>query len=178
MNNLPKRKPLRLSKHDYSKNGVYFVTICVIDRHCILGKIHVGDDALGVPLSEQRHTVELSSIGKIVDEQLNDFSHFYDHIKIDRYIIMPNHIHMILVVSIDGTSRAPSPTTDNENQALTDKFVPQFVSTLKRFIHKKCGFTIFQRSYNDRIVRNYEEYNRICKYIHENPRNWKHDKYH
>jgi len=175
-NQLPQRKQLRLNKYDYSKTGAYFVTMCVVDRHCILGRIHVGVDALGDPPSKQNHTVELSSIGKSVEVQLHRFSQYYDNIKINRYIVMPNHIHMILIVS-NGSPRASTPTIDNKNQTLADKTVPRFVSTLKRFIHKECGFTIFQRSYNDRIIRNEDELNFYRRYIQDNPIRWKYDKY-
>jgi len=81
---------------------------------------------------------------------------------------MPNHIHMILFGEdgFDGTSKAPSPT----NAA-----IPHFVSTFKCFCHRQAGFTIFQRSYHDHVIRNDKDYLKIWEYIDSNPAKWEED---
>ncbi|MBR2312931.1 MAG: hypothetical protein IKA46_06555, partial [Clostridia bacterium] len=112
-NELPKRKPTRLYGFDYSTEGLYFITICTKDRKCILSKI-VGD----VPLSNTDHhvgggaldapRVVLTDIGKIVERHLlgcNKMPSVY----IDKYVIMPNHIHII--VGISRGVEAPPPTS-------------------------------------------------------------------
>ena len=98
---LPKRKPTRLKGYDYSQNGAYFVTICTHNRKCILGNI-VGQ---GLAPAE----IVLSQYGKIAKEQLLDLENRYKTIKIDKYVIMPNHIHIIVI--LDNTAGAsPCPT--------------------------------------------------------------------
>ena len=156
---LPKRKPTRLKEYDYSTPGAYFVTICAKDRKNIFSKITVGDGVLDVPKSE------LTQYGLIADKYINQINGFYAHITVDKYIIMPNHIHLILSIS-DGTSRTPSPT---------NSLVSKFVSTLKRFCNKKYGENIFQRSFHDHIIRNDKDYEDIWKYIDSNELKWEED---
>ena len=162
----PKRKPTRRINFDYDRSGVYFITICTKNRKCRLS--NVGDGALDVPKET------LTTEGKIVQRHL--LSHLTPALCIEKYVIMPNHIHFLLFVraELDGTSRAPSPT----NAAATssaNQIVPRFVSTFKRFCHAEIGEKIFQRSYHDRVIRNQDEYNRIWNYIERNPEFWKKD---
>ena len=92
INNLPKRKPTRLEKYDYSQNGVYFITICTKDRQPILCDI-VGT---GVP---DRPKIKLLNHGVIADKYINQLNNFYKDIRIDKYAIMPDHIHLLLSIS-------------------------------------------------------------------------------
>lgn len=85
------RKPNRLKNHDYSQNGVYFITVCVKNRNPILSYIPVGANC-----------VRLSKIGKAVEEEINNISKIYANVTVENYVIMPNHIH--LLVFIDGFS--------------------------------------------------------------------------
>ena len=177
----PVRKIIRLDNYDYSKEGYYFVTICTKNYAMMFWKPLPDVGAtLGRPLSEYRRLEQtlvgdfknaLTDIGAIVDKEINNIHNCYDNcVFIDRYVIMPNHIHFILKIGagVSGTSRAPSPTNE---------IVPQYVSMLKRFINKDIGFNIFQRSYYDRIIRNEKEYIAISKYIHNNPIKWDVDEY-
>jgi REP element-mobilizing transposase RayT len=163
MNNdkrIPRRKPTRLKKFDYDTAGAYFVTICTEGRRKSLSKI-VGDDVLGVP-----NNVELLSYGRIVEKYINQLNDFYSDITVDQYVIMPNHIHIILFVSESGTPRTSSPTLRQTSR------VPNFVSTLKRFCNREYGRNIWQRGYYDHIIRNYKDYEEHVKYIYENPIRW------
>ena len=163
-NALPKRKPNRLQGYDYSSNGVYFVTICTQNKECVLSRI-VGDGVLDVP------KIELSKYGKAVDEQIALMNSMLDNVIVEKYVIMPNHIHLLIRIeniSENGTSRAPSPT---------NSVIAIFVSTLKRFTNKNAGEKIWQRSYYDHIVRNENEYLKIWEYINSNAQKWQNDKY-
>ena len=163
-NALPKRKPNRLQGYDYSSNGVYFVTICTQNKDCILGRI-VGGGVLDAP------KIELSKYGKAVDEQIALINSIYDNVIVEKYVIMPNHIHLLIRIeniSESGMSRAPSPT---------NSVIAIFVSTLKRFTNKNAGEKIWQRSYYDHIVRNENEYLKIWEYINSNAQKWQNDKY-
>ena len=157
---LPERKIIRLQNYDYSTSGAYFITICTGDHAQILSNI-VGDGALDVP-----KTV-LTDIGRIVDKHILSTNNI-PSVTVDKYVIMPNHIHVILIVDNNGTSKAPSPTNN---------IISHSVSTLKRFINKEIGYNIFQRSFYDHVIRDEQDYLKIWNYIDTNPAKWQEDKY-
>ena len=158
---VPKRKSTRLQNFDYNNVGVYFITICTRDRQQILSDI-VGGDVLDAPPS-----VELLPCGMVADKIINQLNDFYDNLSVENYVIMPNHIHIILFVNSleNGASRTSPPTRQHSA-------VPHFVSTFKRFCNKEIGNNIFQRSFHDHVIRDREDYDEIVKYICENPMNW------
>ena len=169
--NLPKRKKIRLQNYDYSECGAYFITICTDKRRKILSKI-VGVGVLDDPFFDPQTVevgvlddprVELTAYGKIAEKYINQLNDFYDNISVEQYVIMPNHIHMILFACDDGSSRTPTPT-DKPNA-----IVPAFVSTFKRFCNKEFGENIWQRYYYDHIIRDKHDFEEISKYIYENP---------
>ncbi len=157
------RKEIRLKNYDYSRNGLYFITICTKDKIPYLSEIKgVGDGVLDVP----QH--KLTEYGTFVNDQIKEINSIYEKIKIIKYVIMPDHVHMIIYIFdeykiINGTSRPPSPT---------NKKIPSVISALKRFVNKKTGFNIWQRSYYDHIIRNKKEFFEIFRYIENNPLNW------
>ena len=170
-----KRKPTRLHNFDYGTTGAYFITICTQDRQKILSEIvtatncsadlnSVGDGALDVP------QVRLTKMGEIVEKYLLSSENIRG-VEIGGYIIMPDHIHAIILVRdlSNGTSRAPSPTATNE-------VLPHIVSTFKRFCNKEIGSNIFQRSYYDHVIRDRKDYETKIQYIYENPTKWYYDK--
>ena len=161
-NELPKRKDLRLKSFDYSSAGAYFITMCTEDRRQILSRV-VGVDVPGDPKS-----IELLPYGVVADKYINQLNKFYDNVTIDKYVIMPNHIHILLIVRDNGSPRTSTPT----KQTLT---VSHFVSTFKRFCNKEYGGNIWQRGFYDHIVRGREDYEEIVKYICENPLRWCYD---
>lgn len=160
-NDLPQRKPLRKEGFDYDFCGVYFITICTQDRREILSQI-VGVDVPDDPYDYQQ--IKLTDYGTIADKYVKQLNDFYNHLSIEWYVIMPNHIHILLNV-LDGTSRTSSPTKQHST-------VSQFVSTFKRFCNKEYGGNIWQRGYNDHIIRDREDYEKHVRYIVENPMNW------
>ncbi len=176
MTDLPERKRIRLGEYDYSDAGAYFVTICTKNKQCILSDI-VGGGALDAP------RVELTSYGKILDDEIQKSMRIYQHIQIDKYVIMPNHVHMIINIlyNPNGTSRAPSYANgvDGTSRApsRTNETIPAFVSILKRFTNKKCGEKIWHRSYYDHVIRTEHDYAQIWQYVDENPTKWESDEY-
>ncbi|MBQ5601771.1 MAG: hypothetical protein IIU77_02985 [Clostridia bacterium] len=169
---LPKRKDLRLRQYNYSSKGAYFVTICIKDRKRILSHIikpSVGVGALDDPTTPQ---IQLTKIGKTTEKYLLS-SENIPGVKIDRYVIMPDHIHVIIFLypdkyatRKDGSSKAPTPTNE---------MLPHIVSTFKRFCNKELGNNIFQRGYIEHIIRDREDYETRTKYIYENPMRWYYD---
>ena len=169
------RKKMRLQNYNYASYGAYFITICTEQRRPTLSRI-VGDDVLGVPYPTKDIpcSVKLLPCGKIVDKYINQLNDFYDNIQIDRYVIMPNHVHIILFLhpfyehelnTEGGTPRTSSPTRKAVG-------VSQFVETLKRFCNKEYGMNIWQYRSYDHIIRNQKDYEEHVNYIYYNPIRW------
>ena len=148
MNDLPARKHIRLEHFDYSTAGAYFITICVKDRKPLLSEI-VGDDAHIVP----------KPYGLIVEKYIRNVP------QIEKYVIMPDHIHMIIRLE-DGSMWASTPTKSLPNK------ISSIVRSIKVLTAKEIGQSIFQRSYYDHVIRNRQDYNEICEYIENNPKKY------
>ena len=161
-NKLPRRKATRLKSFDYNTTGAYFVTICTANRRKTLSRI-VGVDVLGDP-----NNVKLLPHGIVANKYINQLNEFYNHITVDQYIIMLNHIHIILFVRDDGSPRTSTPTKQTSA-------VSHFVSTFKRFCNKEYGENIWQRGFHDHVIRGREDYEEIVKYIYDNPIRWCYD---
>ena len=151
------RKSLRLKEWDYSGAGYYFVTVCVKEKKHLLGRC-VGADVLIGP------HIELSQYGKSVENILSQMPN------VDKYVVMPNHIHMIFAIPVqkdgeNGPMRTSAPT------------IPGLVRYFKRMVTQQCGDSIWQRSYYDHIIRDEADYLRIWEYIEENPAKWTEDEY-
>ncbi len=166
----PKRKPTRLKEFDYNTTGAYFITICTQNRRCLLSRI-VGTGVLDCPQTE------LTRYGEIADKYIKQLNEFYNHLSVEDYVIMPNHIHLLLWVkenkpdNENGQSRTPVPT----NVERANSVCSQFVSTFKRFCNKEYGENIWQARFNDHIIRNRADYEEHVKYIYENPVCWCYD---
>ena len=91
MDELKKRKTPRYQSFDYNSSGVYFITICTQNRRCILSRI-VGTGIPNCPHSE------LTKYGQIADKYIKQLNDFYHHLSVEEYVIMPNHIHLLLGV--------------------------------------------------------------------------------
>jgi REP element-mobilizing transposase RayT len=131
--------------------------------------------------------MKLNDYGKIVSECLKKIPMIHNNLELDYHVIMPNHIHAIIIV---GDAKFASPTLSKikvvtENDALTDRTKMVLSKIIQQF-KRKCtleirnmGFKNFkwQRSFYDRIIRNEKELFNIRKYIEQNPSKWEIDKY-
>ena len=164
-NGYEKRKHSRLKTYDYTNSGCYFITFCTKDRGHVLSSI-VGRGALTPP------RVELTNIGKIAAEVIERTSVVYPGISIDNYVIMPNHVHLLIRISpVDGGVRAPRPT---ENGSVS---ITEVIKAMKSITTRKIGTKIWQTSFYDHVIRNDEDYQTRFRYIKENPAKWQQDKY-
>lgn len=157
MNELPRRKNIRLKDYDYSQNGYYFVTICTHEKKCVLWGPNVGAP-IGRP--------ELSEIGNIIENAIKNIPAIYKNVLIDNYVIMPNHIHMIIVLQDSEGGRAMHAPT-----------ISTIINQFKGYVTKQIGQSIWQKSFHDHIIRNDKEYHEIYEYIENNPLKWELDKY-
>ncbi len=156
-NNLPSRKHPRLNTFDYSSSGAYFITICTQDRQCILSNF-IKHELFPVK-------IKYTEYGKIAEEQLILLEKRYPSVKVDQYVIMPDHIHIILVIHDDKSEASFHPT------------VSDIVCTYKSLTTRECKKVgsiqkLFQTSFYEHIIRNHEDYIEISKYIQENPTHW------
>lgn len=163
------RKPNRLRGYDYSKNNLYFVTICVQDKLCFFGSvISVGTGRdLSVHNSDENISVQLNQYGMIVQKQIEWLTQQYQYVDIHNYVVMPNHIHMIL--EIDNLRIGSNEIKIKSLSSL----IGAFKTTSSKLIHES-GFLQFswQRSFHDHIIRNEKSYQNISNYIDLNPQNW------
>ena len=143
----PVRKRTRLENFDYASPNYYFVTICTHDKKCILGKPGT-----------------LNTLGKIARDALLNIPQHFPHAIIDKYVVMPNHIHAIIVLRGEGISLS--------------HILGQYKSHVTRQIrHIHPGTNVWQRSFHDRIIRNQKEYEAYWLYIDANPINWEKDEH-
>ena len=140
-----KRKHPRLKAYNYTQRGFYFITICTNEKKCFFG-----------------NPVVLNQYGKIVEIELMEITNHYSGIRIDKYVIMPNHIHFIVEITEDGTDLL--------------NIIGSFKSVVTRKIHQfEPKLTLWQTSFHDHVIRNQKSYERIWNYIDGNPSKWEED---
>lgn len=172
------RKRNRLLDYDYSQYGVYFVTICTKDRKNLFWVI---DNIVGASIARPNEGYVLSDIGKIAEDGIKNISQYYS-VNIDCYVVMPNHVHILMEIVADGGRAMLAPTSDaasryKENTGDVTSTLSNIVRQYKGYVTKKIGFSPWQKSFYDHIVRNREEYLKIFEYIMTNPLKWNIDKY-
>ena len=151
---LPKRKKIRLEGYDYASCGAYFVTVCVADRNVLLWNT-VGADMI------RPKKPPLSTCGETVKTAIEQISCYYANVVVNKYCIMPNHVHMIIFILPDENGRIISAPT-----------LSVIIGSMKRWVSKQIGFSIWQKSFYDRIIRNEQGYREAWQYIDENPLRW------
>jgi putative transposase len=157
------RKHPRLHGYDYNQEGIYFLTFCTANRAKTLSSV-VGRDDLGTPA-----VVALTGIGRIVEKNIGLISKFYPDAVVDNYVIMPNHVHLIIRLSSlpEGAPRSSRPT----------ERIPRIISAIKRFTNKEAGMNLWQVSYHDHIIRDESDYLTRYQYIDNNAAKWVEDEY-
>ena len=144
-NRFPGRKYPRLKQYDYSKQNFYFITICTEQKVCLFG-----------------HPGKLNGFGKIAEETLITIPEHFPGIRIDKYVIMPNHVHIIFEI------------VDNGSDLLNA--IGSFKAGVSRQIHKlDPNIQVWQRSFHDHIIRDQKGYEKIWNYIETNPLKWEED---
>lgn len=173
------RRSIRLEGYDYSQAGAYFVTICIQSWKCLFGEIMDGD-------------MDLNDAGRMIETVWNEMPCHYRGIETDAFVIMPNHVHGIVVIVGAGPCACPEQIQQNKKgqpRGVAPTFLlPDVVHryktlTTKRYIDgvKQCGWSAFpgrlwQRNYYEHIIRNENALNRIREYINNNPAKWEIDR--
>jgi len=169
------RQSIRLRGYDYSSAGAYFVTICAWQRECLFGEVNGG-------------VTELSPYGRIVLNAWQDLPRHYRHIELDEFVVMPNHVHGIIVLHDDDS--AGCDVRAGLKPALTAAptkrhGLPEIVRGLKTFSARRInqlrdnpGAPVWQRNYYERVIRDERELDGIRQYIADNPQRWAEDENH
>lgn len=166
-NQLPVRKPLRMSHYDYNTPGAYFLTFCTHNRKhflsCIVGTIHESPEH------------QLTICGQIVDAVIRNIPPHL-HVTIDQYVIMPNHVHLIAVITEEDVLREirESPL---QSRSIMSKLIGYIKMNASKAIRQHYGDdAVWQRGYYDHVIRNREDYTALAEYIQTNPLRWELDK--
>ena len=160
------RRSIRLKEYDYSKAGAYFATICTLNKKHIFGGIRNG-------------LVELSMIGKIANKFWFEIPKHFEDVKLDEFIIMPNHIHGIIFVNDVnvGVQNFEPLQKQNRFQQIIPKSIGSIIRAYKSSVThwgKLNGYEHFkwQRNYWEHVIRNEDKQNKIRQYIQFNPLKW------
>jgi putative transposase len=172
---LPVRRSIRLPHFDYSQPAAYFLTICTHEKQCLLGAIVGAEVALGAR-------------GRIVDECWREIPTHFPNVEVPTHVVMPNHLHGIVVLRRRVTSQAPGDSRPAENAAprrigaLGTGSIPAIVRSFKaittRRVRERLGesaLALWQRSYYERVIRNEDEFRKTSEYIRLNPARWAFD---
>ena len=161
------RKQLRLNDFDYSGGGYYFITICTKNKTAFFGKI-------------ENEEIILNKNGKVAEKYWGQIPEHYQNVVLDEYIIMPNHIHGILIVGGDSkTGQCPVTTDKKSSYGIVSKVVNSYKGIVTKTIKSTLGEMNFawQRSFYDHVIRNDKALTEIRQYIQNNPLKWHLDEY-
>ncbi|MGB8316872.1 MAG: transposase [Ignavibacteriaceae bacterium] len=155
-------EPNRLKCWDYSTPGWYYITICTRNMKCWFGKI-------------EDEKVVLNGFGKTVEDFWKNIPDHYEKIELDYFVVMPNHMHGIIIINSVETGHAPSL---QHHGATLGNVIGSFKSAVTKWAHQN-GFTTFswQARFYDHIIRNEADLFRIRNYIQNNPLKWESDEY-
>ena len=151
------RKSIRLKNYDYASDGAYFVTICAQNKEYMFGNV-VDEKMILNPAEE------------MIKKWLFELKNKFKNIELDEYIIMPNHIHLIIFIM---NSAHGVPQIIQWFKTMTTN---EYIRNVKQSNWKPFDKKLWQRNYYDRIIRNEKELDKIRKYVFENPLKWKLDK--
>ena len=164
------RRSLRLKDYDYSQAGAYFVTICTQNKVPVLGEIVEG-------------VMRLNRFGNVVNKCWLEIPHHFPDVEIDAFVIMPNHMHGIIVLINNCRGEVTSPAPKGaETAPLRKCTLGQVIAYFKyqttkaiNQIHKTPGHRVWQRNYYEHVIRGEQDLDRIRQYIVDNPARWADD---
>ena len=160
------RRSIRLKSYDYSKPGAYFITLCVQSRQCLFGEMVKGE-------------MKLNGYGKFALQFWLEIPDYYSNVELDKFIVMPNHIHGILIIKNTVGVQNLEPL-QNKFQRIIPKSIGSIIrgykiGVTKWFRNNTNIYSVWQRNYYEHIIRNEKELNQIREYISNNPLQWELD---
>ena len=167
--NIYRIKSARHPNWDYGSNAAYFVTVCTKNRQHYFGVCST--------------TMQLSEIGEIAHRYWIEIPNHFPFVKLDAFVVMPNHVHGILIISGNNAVETPKLGVSTKPGGKNPKWNPGNLGVIlnqykrictinARKIHADYGW---QSRFHDHIIRDNDEFERIRQYIINNPLNWKND---
>lgn len=166
-----RRRSTRLRGYDYSLRGAYFVTICSVNRACLFGEIVNGE-------------IRLHQAGFTVQECWEEIPAHFPDVELDEFVVMPNHVHGIIVVSSGKGAACRAPTVERFGRPVPGSIptvMRSFKSAATKRTNQMCrspGAKLWQRNYWEHIIRNETELSRLREYVLTNPMRWELDRLH
>ena len=177
-----RRRSIRLREYDYSGIGAYFVTMCVADRECLFGEV----------LDESMRSNE---IGLVVAECWEAIPQHFPHIQLDEFVVMPNHIHGIIIIERRGTACRARFWDDGDDQGTACRaptvgtfgrpiagslstIIRSFKSAVTKQVNElreNRGVSVWQRNYYEHVIRDENDLCTVRQYIADNPMKWADD---
>ena len=163
------RRSVRLREYDYSRPGMYFITICTQNKECLFGDVVDGE-------------MVLNEHGRIARDEWVRAGGLRAEIELGQFVVMPNHLHGIVIIrrnAVGATGRSPLQTRRGPQPKSLGAFVAGFKPAVTRRINKlndSPGVSVWQRNYYEHVVRDENELARIREYIANNPAKWEFDR--
>ena len=157
--NLPKRKSIRYKNFDYSRCGSYFITISTKNREYLfwdMKKVYQTKQSNDLEHIINAEFLPLNYVGRIVEKHLMIWQNTYENVNIENFVIMPNHIHLIVSI-FDNEIKSENPN------------LSRMVAQFKAQVTKEMGESVWQKSYYDHIIANEKDFNNCFDYIEANP---------
>ena len=164
-----KRRSIRLQGYDYSQAGAYYFTVCTRDRKCLFGEV----------VDSQIH---VNRTGQTIQTVWDNLPQFYEGIELDAFVIMPNHVHGVILIgepvgAIHESPLPPVPIAERRRMLLS-KILGRFKMVTAKQINAlrgSSGQPLWQRNYYEHVIRDDQSLKRIRQYIADNPAQWKFD---
>ena len=156
----PKRKQNRLTEYDYSTPNAYFITICTEKRKNLFWK-----DAAATYAHPEN--IALTALGTLVRQRIEDIPKHYPMISVDHFVVMPNHVHLLLQIN-----------TDYDGRPMAAPTISTVINQTKGIISKQIGVSVWQKGFHDHVIRGKQDYTEIWEYIENNPCKWAEDELH
>ena len=139
------RKHPRRKRYDYATPNYYFITICTWEKRYIFW-----------------NKEKLNRYGEIAGQGFGGITHHFPDVTVDKFVVMPNHVHAILILQDDKTNIS---TVIGQYKSYVSKQTHEFDADCK----------VWQTSFHDHVIRNQKDYERIWLYIEANPARWEGD---
>jgi len=174
----------RLQNWDYGSNGAYFITICTHNREHFFGTVLLEPQFIAtLPQPAQQATMQLNEIGQLAQEYWLEIPHQFTDVELGNFIVMPNHVHGILM--INKTDASPPPPLDQAGgfAGIKNPMLHENVSRMIRWYKGRCTFEMrkirpdftWQSRFHDHIIRDAQSFETIQNYIADNPAKWGQD---
>jgi len=172
-----RRRSIRLKGYDYTRPGAYFVTVCTHRREMLFGEVVNG-------------VMQLNAFGEIVWKCWDEIPTHFPNVELDAFIVMPNHVHGIIVIVADGmvgathASPLPDPQYLSHPRGPAPQSLGAIVGSFKSAVTRRInhmrgtsGAPVWQRNYWEHVIRTERVLNAVRQYIHDNPPRWSFDRY-